>query len=179
MIGFRKAFLFVFTLFALIPAVFAAGAGDEIPHDLSVKDQNGTVQVYEALAGEKGAVLVFVRSADWCPYCQVQLLDLKFDGSAITDLGYSIVIVSYDEVPKLKAFTDKYEYPYTMLSDQDSEIIKAFGVLNEDVDPKSFKYGIPNPAVFVVSREGIITHKLGDGSVRKRAAVDSIIAAIQ
>ena len=158
--------------------VVAAGVGDKIPHDLSVKDQNGDTQSFNALSGEKGAVLIFVRSADWCPYCQVQLLDLRFDAKPVVEAGYSIVTVSYDSVDQLKRFADKYKFPYTMLSDEGSEIIKAFDILNTEIDPKSDRYGIPHPAVFIVSKDGFITDKLGDGSVRKRAQAEAILEAI-
>ena len=33
--------------------------------DFSLPDQNGTVQTLQSIAGPKGAMLVFYRSADW------------------------------------------------------------------------------------------------------------------
>lgn len=173
-----KTIFFALAFMVFTAPVFAANVGDEIPHNLKVKDQHGEKQSFESLSAEKGAVLIFVRSADWCPYCQVQLLDLKFDGDPIREAGYEPIIISYDSVEVLKRFTDKYEYPYTMLSDKGSEIIKAFGILNEEIAPESDRYGIPKPTVFVVSKDGIITHILGDGSVRNRADIDAIMAVL-
>ena len=38
--------------------------GDRIP-DFSLKDQTGKVRPLQSIMGPKGAMLVFVRSADW------------------------------------------------------------------------------------------------------------------
>lgn len=38
--------------------------GDRVP-DFSLKDQNGKTQTLQSIMGPKGAMLVFIRSADW------------------------------------------------------------------------------------------------------------------
>jgi hypothetical protein len=38
--------------------------GDRVP-DFSLKDQNGKIWTLQSIMGAKGAMLVFVRSADW------------------------------------------------------------------------------------------------------------------
>ena len=38
--------------------------GDRVP-DFSLKDQQGNVQTVHSIMGPKGAMLVFLRSADW------------------------------------------------------------------------------------------------------------------
>jgi hypothetical protein len=38
--------------------------GERVP-DFSLKDQNGTTQTLQSIMGPKGAMLVFIRSADW------------------------------------------------------------------------------------------------------------------
>ena len=39
-------------------------AGQQVP-DFSLKDQNGKVWTRQSIMGPKGAMLVFIRSADW------------------------------------------------------------------------------------------------------------------
>lgn len=39
-------------------------AGDRVP-DFSLKDQSGKTRTLSSLLGPKGAMLVFIRSADW------------------------------------------------------------------------------------------------------------------
>ena len=38
--------------------------GDPVP-DFSLKDQNGNTRTLQSIMGPKGAMLVFIRSADW------------------------------------------------------------------------------------------------------------------
>ena len=38
--------------------------GERVP-DFSLKDQNGTAQTLQSIMGPRGAMLVFIRSADW------------------------------------------------------------------------------------------------------------------
>lgn len=38
--------------------------GEKVP-DFSLPDQTGTIKTLQSIMGPKGAVLVFIRSADW------------------------------------------------------------------------------------------------------------------
>lgn len=40
-------------------------------------DQNGTPRSLGSLMGKNGLMLFFFRSADWCPFCQAQLLEIN------------------------------------------------------------------------------------------------------
>ena len=50
--------------------------GDRVP-DFALKDQTGKVRTLSSVMGPKGLMLVFYRSADWCPYCKTQLAELQ------------------------------------------------------------------------------------------------------
>jgi len=66
-----------------------------------------------------------------------------------------------------------------MLSDQGSETIKAFGVLNEDFEPDHFAYGVPYPVVYVVGYDGVVQAVLQEDGYKKRPEIDVIVAAIK
>src|SRR3954469_9316773 len=50
--------------------------GRKLP-EFKARDQFGRDQTLDSLMGRKGLVLLFVRSADWCPYCKEQLVQLQ------------------------------------------------------------------------------------------------------
>ena len=50
--------------------------GTRVP-DFSLIDQRGQSRTLSSLMGPKGLMLVFYRSADWCPYCKTQLAELQ------------------------------------------------------------------------------------------------------
>lgn len=173
-----RSFLMVLALMIMPFTVQAADVGDVIPHQIELNDQDGQAQSFETLKGENGLVLVFLRSADWCPFCRVQLMDLQAWSESITSQGYNVVTVSYDSVEILERFTAKYGVSFEMLSDPDSAAIRAFGILNENVRSSSRSYGIPHPTVFVVDADGTIEHVLAEEGFRKRPSVKAIAAAI-
>ena len=149
--------------------------GAEIQHDLAVLDQHNNEQSFQTLVGEKGLVLFFVRSADWCPYCRIQMLDLNKRASEFTDLGYTVATVSYDDVDALAKFSDRYKITYPLLSDSGSEIIKSFGILNTEKQEGEFGYGIPHPGVFVIYPDKKIGVKYFEEGYKERPDLDVIL----
>lgn len=179
----KNLFAFIILLIGLAPITTARDLGPDvgttIPHMLNVKDQFGENRSFKSLAGEKGLVIAFVRSADWCPYCKKQLIDLEKEArTAIQAKGYELVSVSYDPVKKLSDFADLKGIKYPMLSDEGSAIIKAFDILNEKYEPGDWAYGIPHPVVFITNTEGVITSKLYEDGYKKRPQTEAILAAL-
>jgi len=103
--------------------------GERVP-DFSLKDQDGKTWTQQSILGPKGAMLVFVRSADWCPYCKTQLVDLQTGVEALRKRGLGVATISYDPPGILASFAKQHGITYPMLSDAGSATIKKFGLLN-------------------------------------------------
>ncbi len=159
-------------------AELGPAVGSQIPVPLETVDLNGDSQSYDSLKGEKGAILVFFRSADWCPFCQRQLIDLMTIDSAAQQRGYQIIGISYDSPAKLKKFASLREVRYPLLSDTGSEIIDAFGIRNTAYRQGHYAHGVPHPVVFVVDETGVIRAKLSRESYRDRPEPEAILAAV-
>lgn len=166
------------SLGAATPEDLGPAVGSKAPHALVSIDQAGKTRSFDDLAGENGLVLMFVRSASWCPFCQRQLKDMQSGLKAIEDRGYKLAALSYDSVETLSTFGAKNEIGYTLLSDPDSEIIKAFDVLNEDIKPGSRAYGIPHPVIFILDRDGVVKAKLYEEGYRTRPPVEAVVEAL-
>ena len=151
------------------------GIGEKIPHALVALDQDGDAQSFDALAGEKGLVVFFTRSADWCPYCQEQLISVNDRVGEFREKGYNVASISYDTPDKLKKFASKYEVQFPLLSDPDSVIIEAFGILNTEQTPGSFAYGIPYPGIFVVNADQTVQAKYFEEDYKERPSLDGVI----
>lgn len=166
-------------LFSYNISITHADEGETLPHPLTSVDQNGKAQDFESIKGPAGAILVFIRSADWCPYCQKQLLTLNSSYEDIRKTGYDLVSISYDSVEALQKFHGKHNIKFKMLSDQNSKIIKDFGILNESVNPQSSSYGIPNPAIYIVTEEGVIEAILKEDGYKSRPTIEQILQQIR
>jgi len=153
--------------------------GDNVPSDIVLQNQEGEDAALNGLSGDKGTVIVFHRSAKWCPYCQAQLINLKANQKDIEATGYNIVAISYDSVDDLNAFSMKRKIDYPLLSDKGSETIKAFGIFNTEHKEGSFAYGVPYPAVYVVNKDGAIKGVLREDGYKKRPEVSDILEVIE
>lgn len=87
--------------------------------------------------------------------------------------------MTYDPVPLLARFAGNRNIAYTLLSDPDSEIIRAFGLLDEEVPPGSPWYGIAHPLTLVVDSEGIVRRRFSEGSYQERPDVDVVLDVLR
>jgi peroxiredoxin len=94
-------------------------------------------------------------------------------------LGYEVAVVTYDTVAKIAAFAESRKVGYAILSDAKSEIIRAFGVLDDSHKPGSFAYGIPRPIIFVLDAKGIVRHRFSEESYRQRPEIDVVLDSIR
>lgn len=156
-------------------AEFGVKVGAKAP-DIAGMTQDGAPASFDTLKGEKGLVVVFVRSADWCPFCRAQLADLNTVAASLKAKGYPVVSVSYDPVATLKAFSTKQAIGYTLLSDPGSKVIDAFGVRNEEMRGKARFDGIPHPVIYIIGADGVVTSKLYEDGYKNRPAA-SVVAA--
>lgn len=89
-----------------------------------------------------------------------------------------VYAISYDDQEVLAEFGDKQEMPFTLLSDIDSEVIEAYGILNTQIKPEDgFFYGIPYPGVYVTDEDGVVVAKFFHGTYKKRDSAEMLIDA--
>lgn len=154
------------------------GVGDHVPDGFSLLDIKGKSKDFEHVRGAEGVVLLFIRSSEWCQYCQIQIEEWNANRTIFEDLGYPVVFISYDDPQMLNDYRQKHDIRVAMLSDADSAMIKAFGILNEKFKPGSRFYGIPEPAIYVVDYQGKITHLFREEDYAERPDINEVIIAI-
>ena len=141
-------------------------------------DQTGKPRTFADLMGRNGLVLMFNRSADWCPYCQAQLIDMNSGVVEIEKRGYRIAALSYDSPEILQAFTVKRHIAYTVLSDPKSEVIDLYKLRDPQYPPGNRAYGVPRPIIFILDRDGVIKAKLYEESYKVRPPVAAVISKL-
>lgn len=170
----------VFTILALASlSIFDSYAqglkiGDRIP-DVQLPDQSGVMRSYPSLRGPKGAMLVFYQSADWCTFCKSQLVDLERSSDDLKKQGLGLAAISYDSVATLKFFADRKSIHFPLLSDEASTVIRAFGILNEQVPQTSEFHGIALPVTYIVDENGIVRSRNFDDDFRRRYTVGNLL----
>ncbi|MEM1132690.1 MAG: peroxiredoxin family protein [Pseudomonadota bacterium] len=154
--------------------------GDRAPVDLELANAAGEAATVASLADEKGTILVFTRSVDWCPFCQAQLKGLSDIASDIADSGYTLAGVSYDPTASLAAFAEEQKVEYLLLSDEGSKLIDAFNIRDPQyADPESRAYGVPYASIFVLDPEGVVLAKSVSADYKVRPTNDEVKKLIE
>jgi peroxiredoxin len=176
------SWLLVALAILLSPAAIAEDLGPAVgtvaPSIGTPLDQTGKPRAIADLMGGKGLVLMFFRSAAWCPYCQAQLMDMNGGLAEIEKRGYRVAGLSYDQPKILADFTEKRQIGYTFLSDPKSEVIDRYNLRDPQYAPGSFAYGVPRPIIFILDTHGVIKAKLFEATFKTRPPVAAVIAQI-
>ena len=159
--------------------------GSQVP-DIRLQDARGQEQTWADFAGENGTVVYFNRSLDWCPFCQVQVMDVNAAARRFEAEGYGVVVITYDPVETLRMFSVERMIGIPLLSDPESDLVDAFDIRDPVyTDPESMAYGVPYPITFVIDPDGVITgkywHEPGLGErrgYRERITVDDVIGTL-
>jgi peroxiredoxin len=152
--------------------------GTKAPDIGTRPDQTGKPRTLNDVMGPKGLVLMFFRSADWCPYCQAQLIDVNGGYAEIEKRGYRVAALSYDSPEILQTFTAKRHIAYTFLSDPKSEVIDLYKLRDPQYAPGSKAYGVPRPIILILDRSGVIRAKLFEESFKVRPPVTAVISTL-
>ena len=138
------------------------------------------------------AILVFYRGG-WCPYCNRQLMGLRTIDDDLVDMGYELYFISADRPEKLAAAPDTLDVSYTLLSDNELDVSKAYGIayrLDEATIERYSNGGpdledasgydhflLPAPSVFIVDTTGVIQFQYTNPNYRVRLEHSVLLAA--
>lgn len=141
--------------------------GTKVPA-FSLKDQDGNAQTLKSLSGPNGLLILFNRSADWCPFCKSQLIDLEAARHNFESKGIHVASITYDSTEILKAFATRRNIHFSMLSDPDSSTIDAFGVRNHEAEATGARDGIAIPNYFLIAPNGTISQRYAETQLLDR-----------
>jgi peroxiredoxin len=138
---------------------------------------------------ERPTIIISFRGG-WCPYCNLQLQDLRHVVPELKAAGFDILFLSADrpEILYSSLKDENQQLPYLILSDSKLEASSALGIAFKVPDAQLQRMrefgldlseasgeshnGLPVPAVFIINRAGTITYTYAnpDYTVRLSAA---------
>jgi peroxiredoxin len=106
-------------------------------------------------------VLAFFPAA-FSSVCQKELCTFRDSLARLDKVNAQVYGISVDTFFALKAFADQQHLPFPLLSDFNKQVIREYGVFNEDMIGLK---GIAKRAVFVLDKAGIVRYRevLEDG----------------
>jgi len=131
----------------------AADVGSTAP-DFTLMNQDREPVTLSQLKG-KPVVLAFFPAA-FSGVCQKELCTVRDSMGALNNAGAQVLGISVDTFFALKAFQDQQQLNFPLLSDFNKEVIRSYGVFNEDMIGLK---GIAKRSVFVIDKDGIVRHR--------------------
>ena len=193
---------FITGIFAL-PAMSMEHQVPQSPYDIAplfegsaigqavAKTMDGNEIDFTATYANQKTVVIFYRGG-WCPYCNKHLNELVDIEGDLKALGYKIVALSPDSPETLSKHYEDGEALYTILSDSEHHVGKAFGIVyhvdgktnkklkgyNIDIEAAAGnkKHYLPVPAVFLVDG-GKVEFSYVNPDYKTRLSGDVILAA--
>ena len=108
-----------------------------------------------------------------------QLVKLQERRAEIEKAGYDLFAISYDSPAELAAFAERHGIEFPLLSDEDSKVIREFGILNTLIEPDEERYyGIPFPGTYVTDAKGMVTAKFFSRHYATRVSAGTLVSGL-
>jgi peroxiredoxin Q/BCP len=146
--------------------------GNKAP-DFSAADQNGNKVKLSAFKGKKNVVLYFYPK-DMTPGCTTEACDFRDQFKKFK--GAEILGVSIDPPEKHQKFIDKYDLPFTLISDVDQKVVNKYGVWQEKKLYGRKFMGIVR-STFIIDKTGVVRKIFPKVKVKNH--VDEVMQALK
>ena len=110
---------------------------------------------------EKSPVIIYFYPKASTPGCTKQACGVRDNISKFKENGIAIFGISVDTKSKIKDFIDSYGLNFPLLSDENKEVSKSYGVLNA--------LGFDSRVTFIIDKNGDINKIIRDVDVDKHA----------
>ena len=140
--------------------------GEAVP-SFSVSDDRGNIQQLSDYKGQKLVVFFYPKANT--PGCTAEACDLRDHYKDLQAAGYALLGVSADSEKKQRNFSEKYDFPFPLLADEDKQVINAFGVWG----PKKFmgrEYDGIHRMTFIIDENGVVERVIEKVKTKVHAA---------
>ena len=97
----------------------------------------------------------------------------------LNEAGVAVSASTYDDVEQNASFKSSEELTYALLSDQDAKTVKSLGILNEEYEEGSSRYGVAYPGVILVDTDGKVVLKRAEETYEDRPAMDDLLEEVK
>ena len=127
----------------------AIKAGDMAP-TFTLQSQPGESVTLSDFRGQKAVVLYFYPKDD-TPGCTTESCTFRDSFEEFQGLNAEVIGISSDSPASHQAFVGKYKLPFTLLSDRDASVRRAYGV------PATLGF-LPGRVTYVIDKHGTVRH---------------------
>ncbi|WP_101772381.1 thioredoxin-dependent thiol peroxidase [Peptostreptococcus faecalis] len=145
----------------------------DIALDFKLEDKDGNLVSLSDFKGKK--VILYFYPKDNTPGCTKQACNFRDNYPQIMEKNAVVLGISKDSIKKHSNFTEKYELPFTLLSDPDGKVIEEYGVWKEKKMYGKTFMGI-NRTTFLIDENGVIIDKIDGKRMKASTNAEDILA---
>jgi thioredoxin-dependent peroxiredoxin len=138
----------------------------QLAPDFAQKDQNGNIVKLADYLGRK--VLLYFYPQDNTPTCTVQTCNLNENLPELNKAGYQVIGVSEDSEKSHQKFIKKFDLGFTLISDEDHQLIDKYQVWGEKTTFGKTYMGLKR-TTFLINEKGVLTHIIDKVEAKKHA----------
>ncbi len=124
--------------------------GSRIP-SFTLPDQEGTKVNIDDHVGKHNLVIYFYPKDD-TPGCTAEACSFRDQFVDFNEAGAEVIGISSDSVESHKQFAAKHNLPFTLLSDENKQVRKLFGV------PGDMLGLLPGRVTYIIDKQGVVQH---------------------
>ncbi|MEL7062881.1 MAG: thioredoxin-dependent thiol peroxidase, partial [Bacteroidota bacterium] len=128
--------------------------GSEVP-DITVQTHDEQSVTLRDFRGKKVVLFFYPKASS--PSCTKEACSLRDGYADLQNHGFEVLGVSPDNPKPLRNFIEKQSLPYTLLSDPENELTKAFGAWGEKKMRGKTYMGLLR-STFLIDEEGKVSH---------------------
>jgi thioredoxin-dependent peroxiredoxin len=143
--------------------------GDKAP-DFSLPDQDGKTVSLKSLKGKQ--VVLYFYPKDDTPGCTKEACGFRDSLGVIEKTNTVVLGVSMDDAESHQKFIKKHSLPFTLLSDEDGAVSKAYGVYKKKNMYGRTSWGIER-STFIIGETGTLK------AIFRKVRVDGHVGEVQ
>lgn len=126
--------------------------------DFQLQDQDGKIHRLSDYLGKK--VILYFYPKDNTPGCTKQACGFSERGPQFREKGAVVLGISKDSVASHKKFQQNYSLGFTILSDPELNVIKAYGVWQEKKNYGKVSMGVVR-TTYLIDENGVVIKAMG------------------
>ena len=145
------------------------------PPDFQLHDQNKTIRSLKDFAGKK-TVLAFFPGA-FTSVCTREMCEFRDATQPLMDLGAQVVGIDVNDPFTNKAFAEKNELPFQILSDYERDAVREYGISHENFAGLD-GYTVAKRSVFILDEVGVVRYKWVSNDPSKEPDLQEILSQL-
>lgn len=126
--------------------------GDKIP-DVNFQSTDDCISTFNSLEGQN--IVLYFYPKDNTPGCTLESQHFRDLHKSFLKVNTEVIGISRDSISSHQKFSDKHNLSFTLISDQNEAICRAFGVLVEKNMYGRKAWGIER-STFLIDAKGIV-----------------------